>query len=958
MKFARYLGENTVPEWKKVYIQYRGLKKLIKRVAEHREARLRLEAEHGLARAPSGSSSTAVAGSSANAARRRRVAASNQEAQHTLASSPGYLQRNDYGGTHGPAPALPELPPVSLAGTGLRLSSDHFGQEDADETGGTQDLEAQASYTADTKASASQQQPLEATSPPRTTARYDLNADPSSPPPFTAAVGPSRKATTSSTSSKRQLVPRTTSSTRSLRAEPPASTLSELISTHFDSEESKLFSACDAELERIVAFYEAQEASAAKQFTQLARQLQELAEHRREYRAKYSISDHDRALNSARKNRVLQLLSSIPGTQLLTEEVVDRFKFLPGLKGKQTPAGEHPRFSIERQQQDSDDDAGDRRRTLALAAMQASLRGWDGETDSAIREANKAAAMSHDPEAYAAARKKLKAAVLEYYRFLETITNYKILNRTGFAKVMKKFSKTVNVACSDLYYRETVAPTILVTSDRIEKLGRATEDIYTAYFEHGNRKQALDRLRAREDHTTHHYSVFRSGFYLGISLCAVVAGLVEAMKPETQRRVPQWAAMLRVYGAEFIPTLFALGFGLNLAWWHAVRINTVFIFEWDVRSTMDHRQFFEIPALLMLLLSCCFWVSFVNLFPDTIYPTTWPTVWLVIAAVVMLNPLPILMPAGRWWFTRSLLRVLTAGCKRVQFRDFFLGDELNSVAWSISNFWYIGCEYHHNWAHPDRCWPNKTYWTSVLLSIPAVLRLGQCIRRWMDSEYRTHLHLVNAGKYCSAILNNFFYLHYRRKGSNAGVDQALWILFATIYSLWHIAWDLLMDWSLVKPRAKYLLLRNEISFPLPVYYVSIVIDVVGRSIWVIYLIPGRASVTLRSFLAALVEMGRRVCWNNLRVENEQIGNTDSFKILRDLPLPYRQKLIHQRELDPDRVHKGGIFSSVKLSALRKKSHPTAAADPTHHTEAHQGLDEEARDRDEMTGREERRKSWI
>ncbi|KAJ1024736.1 hypothetical protein NDA16_002776 [Ustilago loliicola] len=460
MKFARYLDENTAPEWKKVYIQYRGLKKLIKRVAEHREARLRLETELGLARTHSSSSSTAIAGSGTNAARRRGPAAADQEAQHTLASSPGYLSRNDYGGTRGPAPALPELPPVSLAGTGLRLSSDHFGHEESYDTDRMHDLEAQGP-SIDSKASTGSQKQTEQATSPRTTVRYNVD-----PIPSPAAHSP-RKLNTSTTSSKRQLLPRTTSSgrfsTRSLKDDPPQS-LAELISTHFDSEESKIFSACNSELERITTFYEAQEASAARQFTQLARQLKELAEHRREYRAKYNISDQDRTFISTRRQRVSQLLTSIPGSQVLADEVVERIKTLPGLKGKETPNAEHPRFSLEQQQQNaanSDDDAGDRRRALALAAMQASLRGWDDETDSAIREANKAAAMSHDPEAYAAARKKLKAAVLEYYKLLDTLTNYKILNRTGFAKVMKKFSKTVGVPCSDLYYREKVAPTIL-----------------------------------------------------------------------------------------------------------------------------------------------------------------------------------------------------------------------------------------------------------------------------------------------------------------------------------------------------------------------------------------------------------------------------------------------------------------------------------------------------------------
>ncbi|EST09069.1 EXS, C-terminal [Kalmanozyma brasiliensis GHG001] len=978
MKFARYLDENTVPEWRKVYIEYRGLKKLIKRVAEHREARLRLEAEQNLAGHQSSSTAVAPATPSGSAdpfLRRRNPAANHldHEAQTTLASSAGYTQRNDYGGTRTPAAPQPSIPPVSLQGTGLRLSSEspsYDGSISQYRSNGLErhpdsDLEAQTADRPSTQAdetsrqhrtdpsldakasidsaASSKQDTTDARPPGTSTVRYTDDAEPP-----TRSTGPrpqaDRKANSSFGSSRQRLLARSASSgnasNRSLKDEAPQS-LQQLIVAHFDDQEAKFFSVCDAELERIVKFYEVQEHQAATKYAQLARQLKELAEHRREYRAKYNISDQDRTGAGSRRHRMSQLLSNLPGSKMMmADEVASRVKSIPALstlKSREPTSGGQPsltapRFSTElnsKQRGDSsDDDAGDRRRAVALAQMQASVRGWDDDTDRAIREANKAAAMSHDPEAYAAARKKLKAAVLDYYKFLDTLTNYKILNRTGFAKVMKKFSKTVGVPCTDLYYKDRVAPTQLVTSDRIEKLRKATEDIYTAYFEHGNRKQALNRLRAREDHTTHHYSVFRSGFYLGISLCAIVAGLIEAMKPSKQATIPQWAALLRVYGAEFIPTLFALLFGLNLAWWHALRINTVFIFEWDVRTTMDHRQFFEIPALLMLFLSCCFWVSFVNPFPSAIAPTTWPTVWLVITALLLLNPLPILLPASRWWFLKSLLRVFTAGWKRVEFRDFFLGDELNSIAWTISNFWYLGCEYHHNWAHPDRCSPNDTYWTAVLLSVPAWLRLGQCIRRWVDSDYRTHLHLVNAGKYGSAVLNNFFYLHYRRGGSRPGTDLALWVLFATIYSVWHIGWDLLMDWSVLKPRARYFLLRNEISFPQSVYYLFMVFDVIGRSVWVIYLIPGRASVTLRSFLAALVEMGRRVCWNNLRVENEQIGNTDSFKIMRDLPLPYRQKLLEDAgELENGAMHKTGIFASVKLAGLRKKCSPTSGMHP-------------------------------
>ncbi|KAN0062004.1 Xenotropic and polytropic retrovirus receptor 1 [Thecaphora frezii] len=968
MKFARYLEENTVPEWKKVYIQYRGLKKLIKRVAEHRQARLAYEAQLANASAQQTPAASSL-GSNESELRRRNApqsaatTAGADNATHdshqgsSLARSQGNRYPTNYGGTSTDNPPAIQLPPVRLNGTGLCLAGDDpdvVQDEVLSSDAETTDLEAQMRKFAPDGAPISQRRRLGSGFEPDTATVVDageasaepLDRMPSSQdrpqpkqnqPPKQAHDSSKKnsKALASSASTKIKL--------KKIKEAYPTS-LEELMSSAFDEEERKMFHACDAELEKITIFYAARELDAAHKYMQLATQLQELAEHRREYRARHKAKKAEVAIADRAKQRLSQIFG-IKDTQLSkfggrasARESYSSAKpdepVAPEAEANRGDACDHsytdfkaPASSLNGKARQHEEDEGDRRRAEALAKMQNSLRAWDDETDRAIRLQNKAAAMSHNPEAYYAARKKLKAAVLEYYKFLETLSNYKILNRTGFAKIMKKFSKTVEVPCADAYYDARVAPSILVKSKRVEELLKSTEEIYAAYFEHGNRKEALNRLRVREDASTHHFSVFRSGLYLGVALCATVAGLVEAMRPETQRRIPAWAALLRVYGAEFIPTAFALLFGLNLAWWHELRINTVFIFEWDIRHTMDHRQFFEIPSLLMLLLSLCFWVSFLDPFPSAIAPTTWPTVWLVLFGVVLLNPLPILQRASRIWFVRSMLRVFSAGYKRVEFRDFFLGDELNSVAWTLSNLWYFGCEWRHRWHVPDQCAPNSTYWTAVLLSVPAVLRLGQCVRRWVDSDYRTHLHLVNAGKYCSAVLNNFFYLHYRRNGSRTGGDMALWLLFATIYSLWHVGWDLTMDWSLLRPRSRNFLLRDELSFPTPVYYAFMGVDVVLRFVWFIYLLPGSASVTLRSFVAALLEMIRRACWNLLRVENEQIGNTDSFKIVRDLPLPYQPRRGAEQDHDAveeeDEMHRQGIFATLRLRRLAKKKSDVA-----------------------------------
>lgn len=391
---------------------------------------------------------------------------------------------------------------------------------------------------------------------------------------------------------------------------------------NFDKQERQFFGALDNELERIVAFYEARESDMAKRYEMLARQLRELSDHRREYKATHAPQD---LTLGGRFSHLVHPISQVPQAHGTSDNRTSR---------RQSQYDDAKADAKAKHDSGAPVDEGDRRRSIALSRMLNSGGGTLTEAeDEEVRRLNKDAAMSHDPERYRNARKKLKAAVLEYYRGLEILKNYKILNRTGFAKILKKFEKTTEVQhCADAYYNSKVAPSVLVTSESVEKLLKAVEEIYTQFFEHGNRKKALERLRVNaaggsaENTSTHHLSVARAGFYLGITLCATVGGIINALHANTPQEIPQWQSLMRVYGAEFLPTLFALLFGLNLAIWHRARVNSVFIFEWDVRHALDYHQYFELPAFFLLLLSLAFWVSFLNPFPDAIAPTTWPLV--------------------------------------------------------------------------------------------------------------------------------------------------------------------------------------------------------------------------------------------------------------------------------------------------------------------------------------------
>lgn len=120
---ARYLEENVVVEWRKVYINYRGLKKLIKNVDARRKVRLNRE----LARQPSKSSSTRRALTSTMSGLRPRSSYRDTGDDSGILSS-GFSVGPNYGGMGNGAGLAEEveedpLPAVSLKGTGLSLLS-------------------------------------------------------------------------------------------------------------------------------------------------------------------------------------------------------------------------------------------------------------------------------------------------------------------------------------------------------------------------------------------------------------------------------------------------------------------------------------------------------------------------------------------------------------------------------------------------------------------------------------------------------------------------------------------------------------------------------------------------------------------------------------------------------------------------------------------------------------------
>lgn len=292
---------------------------------------------------------------------------------------------------------------------------------------------------------------------------------------------------------------------------------------------------------------------------------------------------------------------------------------------------------------------------------------------------------------------ELRLAFSEFYLSLILLQNYQNLNHTGFRKILKKHDKLLRVESGARWRKEHVETSHFFVNKDIDRIISETETAVTTELEAGDRQRAMKRLRVPPlGEKQSPWTTFKVGLFSGSFIVLFVAVVLSAMFHDLTG--DNLRVALRLYRGPLLIVVFIFLIGINVYGWRSSGVNHVLIFELDPRNHLSEQHLMELAAIFGVVWTLSI-LSFLYSATLSIPPFVNPLALTVIMLVFLLNPFRVLRHDARFWLLRKCGRIVAAPFCHVGFADFWLADQMNSLAVALMDFQFLTCFYitNGNW---------------------------------------------------------------------------------------------------------------------------------------------------------------------------------------------------------------------------------------------------------------------
>ncbi|XXG58478.1 hypothetical protein AAC387_Pa04g0791 [Persea americana] len=332
------------------------------------------------------------------------------------------------------------------------------------------------------------------------------------------------------------------------------------------------------------------------------------------------------------------------------------------------------------------------------------------------------------------------------------------------------------------------------------------------------------------------------------------------------------------YNPLLLMTMMVWLWGVNLWVFAQSSVNCAKIFDLD-NNHLTHRETWKC-ATWMTIVAPTSMTAYLYLYShgEVSLAASQPVLLYAVVLIVLVSPFDIFYLSSRYYLLRTLWRIILP-LQAISFSDFFLADILTSMAKVFSDLERSVCRMVHRqvatiaWFEADSVCGSHSIAIPLILVLPYICRLFQCLRQYRDTREKTSL--WNALKYSTAVpvifLSALKYHVIPDRWTN--MYRLLWLLSSVINSLYSFYWDVTRDWDLsvfsriFKFKNPHLC-SNILYGRQWVYYWAIGSNLILRCTWTYKLSAHLRHNYLTVFTITALEMLRRFQWIFFRVENE------------------------------------------------------------------------------------------